>query len=224
VAGDPAGSYFPAMRVLLLGASGMIGQGVLLECLKRAEVTKVLAVGRTSVSQQDPKLEQLIKKDLYDWADVADRLRDIDAVLFCLGVSSGGMSEAEYTKVTYELTMSLAKALPRSVTFCFISGAGADGSAMWARVKRRTEQELLAQGFKAAYCFRPAFIEPMDGIQSKTGSYRVMYKVLWPFFPLFRLFKGTATSTRQLGHAMVEAALKGAPTPVLESTDINAIA
>lgn len=213
------------MRVLLLGGSGMIGQGVLLECLKRAEVTKVLAVGRSPLPQTDPKLENLIKKDLYDWTDVEDRLREVDAVLFCLGVSSGGMSEAEYTKVTYELTMALAKKLPKGVVFCFISGAGTDANSktMWARVKGRTENELLGLGFKGAYCFRPGFIEPKDGIESKTGSYRVLYKVMWPFFPLIRPFKGVATTTRQLGHAMVEVALTGFPKPILESTDINAV-
>lgn len=224
--GTRLGSISPGMRVLLVGGSGMIGQGVLLECLKRAEVSKVISVGRSALPQTDPKLEQLIKKDLYDWTDVADRLRDVDAVLFCLGVSSGGMSEADYTKVTYELTMTLARVLPKSVVFCFISGASTDANskAMWARVKGRTENELLAFGFRGAYCFRPGFIEPMDGIESKTGSYRVLYKIMWPFFPLFRPFKGVATSTRQLGHAMVEVALKGSEKKILESRDINAIA
>ena len=216
------------MRVLLTGGSGMIGQGVLLECLKRADVTKVVAVGRTPLEQKDPKLEDLIKKDLFDWRDVEPQLAGLDAVLFCLGVSSGSMSEADYTKVTYELTMSLARAVRKmspQATFCFISGASTDANSrqMWARVKGRTENELLAMGFKGAYCFRPGFIEPMDGIVSKTPSYRMLYKVLWPFFPLFRLFKGTATTTRQLGHAMVEVAKNGHPKQVLESTDINAI-
>ncbi len=218
------------MRALLFGGSGMIGQGVLRELLQRAEVTKVISVGRTSLEQKHEKLEELLRTDLYDWSGTESAFTGIDAVFFCLGVSSGGMSEAEYTKVSYELPMSVAKALIKTspqATFCFISGAGTDstekGRTMWARVKGKTENELQKVGFKAVYCFRPGYIQPMDGIVSKTPSYRTMYKFTAPLYPLFKGFSSVVTSTRQLGFAMVEVALKGYSKPILESRDLNAV-
>lgn len=218
------------MRVLLLGGSGMIGQGVLRECLQRPEVTEVVSVGRTPLEQQHPKLKELIRKDLFDWSDLEAQLTGIDAVFFCLGVSSGGMSEAEYQKVSSALPLGLARVLKKTspgLTFCFISGAGTDstgkGRTMWARVKGQTENDLQRIGFKAVYCFRPGYIQPMDGIVSKTKSYRLMYQFTSPLYPLIKGLKGLVTSTRQLGFAMVEVALKGFPKPILESADINAV-
>ena len=207
----------------------MIGQGALRECLARPEITEVLSVGRTKLEQQHPRLRELIRPDLYDWTG-AD-LSGIDAVLYCLGVSSSGMSEADYRKVTYDLAVNLATALQKTspgLTFCFISGAGTDstgkGRSMWARVKGQTENALLAMGFKAVHCFRPGYIQPMDGIVSKTPAYRRMYAFTTWMYPLLKAFKGTVTSTRQLGHAMVEVALKGHSKTILESADINAVA
>ena len=222
------------MKVLLFGGSGMIGQGVLRECLQRPEVTEVLSVGRTPLEQKHAKLKDFIRKDLYDWSDAEAQLTGIDAVLFCLGVSSSGMSEADYRKISYDLPLGVAKVLKRTspgLTFCFISGASTDstgkGSTMWARVKGEAEndlQKLVAPGgFKAVYCFRPGYIQPMDGIVSKTASYRLMYKFTGPLYPLFKGLKSMVTSTRQLGHAMVEVALKGYSKPILESVDINAV-
>ena len=218
------------MRVLLFGGSGMIGQGVLRECLARPEVTEVLSVGRTPLEQKHEKLKDLIRKDLYDWSDAEAQLTGIDAVLFCLGVSSGGMSEADYKKVSYDLPMGVAKVLQKTsprLTFCFISGASSDSTGksrtMWARVKGQTENDLQQLGFKGVYCFRPGYIQPMDGIVSKTPSYRLMYKFTGPLYPLFKGLKSMVTSTRQLGHAMVEVALKGYGKPILESADINAV-
>lgn len=218
------------MRALLFGGSGMIGQGVLRELLQRPEVTKVISVGRTGLEQKHEKLEELLRKDLHDWSGTEAAFTGIDAVFFCLGVSSGGLSEAEYTKISYDLTMGVAKALiktsPQAV-FCFISGAGTDssekGRTMWARVKGRTENDLQKVGFKAVYCFRPGYIQPMDGIVSKTPSYRLMYKFTGPLYPLFKGFSSVVTSTRQLGFAMVEVAVKGYPKPILESRDINSL-
>lgn len=208
----------------------MIGQGVLRECLARPEVTKVISVGRTPLEQKHEKLEELLRTDLFDWSSAEAQLTGIDAVFFCLGVSSGGMTEAEYTRLSYELPMSVAKMLITTspqLTFCFISGAGTDssgkGRTMWARVKGRTENELQQVGFKAVYCFRPGYIQPMDGIVSKTPSYRLMYRFTGPLYPLLKGFRSVVTSTRQLGLAMVEVAVKGHPRPILESTDINAI-
>lgn len=218
------------MRALLFGGSGMIGQGVLRELLQRPEVTEVISVGRTPLEQKHPKLKELLRKDLFDWSDCEAQLTGIDAVFFCLGVSSSGMSEADYTKVTYELPLGVAKVLKKTspgLTFCFISGASTDatekGRVMWARVKGRAENALQQIGFKAVYCFRPGYIQPMDGIVSKTPSYRLMYKITSPLYPLFKGVTSQVTSTRQLGFAMVEVALKGFPKPVLASADINSV-
>lgn len=158
-----------------------------------------------------------------------EKLTGIDAVFFCLGVSSSGMSEADYTRVTYELPMGVARVLKKTspgLTFCLISGASTDAksSQMWARVKARTENDLQQLGFKAVYCFRPGYIQPMDGIVSKTRSYRLMYTFTKPLYPLFKGFKSAVTTTRQLGFAMVQVALHGYPKPILESADINAVA
>lgn len=219
----------------------MIGQGVLLECLKRPEVTEVLSVGRTPLEQKHEKLKELLRQDLFDWTGAEAQLTGIDAVFFCLGVSSSGMSEADYTKLTYELPMGVARVLKKTspgLTFCLISGASTDINSrqMWARVKGRIELELQqlrsdaslsgatsSPGFKAVYCFRPGYIQPMDGIVSKTPSYRLMYKFTGPLYPLFKGFKSAVTTTRQLGFAMVQVALKGYPKPILESADINAV-
>ena len=218
------------MRALLFGGSGMIGQGVLRECLLRPEVTEVISVGRTPLEQKHEKLKELLRKDLSDWTGAEEQLTGIDAVFFCLGVSSGGMSEAEYTRLSYELPMNVAQVLKKTspgLTFCFISGAGTDstekGRTMWARVKGRTENALQKLGFKAVYCFRPGYIQPMDGIVSKTPSYRTMYKFTGQLYPLFKGFKKFVTSTRQIGFAMVAVAVKGYPSPILESADINAV-
>ena len=165
---------------------------------------------------------------LFDWSDVEEKLTNIDVVFFCLGVSSGGMSEADYTRLSYDLPMGVARVLKKTspgLTFCFISGAGtnANSKTMWARVKGRTEVELQQLRFKAVYCFRPGYIQPMDGIVSKTPSYRLMYTFLGPLYPLFKGFKGSVTSTQQLGFAMVKVGLNGYPRPILESAEINAV-
>ena len=208
----------------------MIGQGVLLELLKRDEVTKVVSIGRTPLPQQHAKLEHREVKDLTDYSGVGDAFDQVDAVFYCLGISSGGMKEADYRRITYDFTMAAAKAIHAKspqATFCFISGAGTDatgqGRAMWARVKGEAENALQKVGFKAVYCFRPGAIEPNDGIASKTPSYRWMYVVMKPFWPLMRGLTKYVTSTRQLGFAMVEVARRGAPKVVLESVDINAV-
>lgn len=218
------------MKVLLFGGSGMIGQAALRELLLRDEVTKVVAVGRSSLGQTHPKLEEALRKDLHDWSGTDELISGVDAVLWCLGVSSGGMSEAEYTRLTYTLTMDAAKALVAKspqLTFCFISGAAADTTEqqgpMWARVKGKTENELQKVGFKAVYCFRPGYIQPMDGIVSKTPAYRWMYVFSGPLYPLFKGFTKYVTSTRQIGFALVEVALRGFSKPILESVDLNAV-
>lgn len=219
------------MKVILFGGSGMIGQGVLLECLKRSDVTQVLSVGRTPLEQKDPKLQDVLVKDLTDFSSVpAGTFENVDAVLYCLGISSGGMKEADYRRITYDFTMAAAKAIHAkspNATFCFISGASTDSTEqkgpMWARVKGAAENALQKVGFKAVYCFRPGYIQPMDGIQSKTPSYRWMYVFVSWAYPLFKGMTKYVTSTRQLGFAMVEVAKKGFSKVILESDDINAV-
>lgn len=218
------------MKTVLFGASGMLGQAVLLELLARPEVTQVVSVGRSPCGKQHPKLRELLRKDLFDYADVGDAFDGVDAVFFCLGVSSAGMSEADYRRVTVELTLAAAKALHAKspgLVFCFISGAGTDATGtsktMWARVKGEAENALQTVGFRAVYCFRPGFIEPRDGLTSRTASYRILYALLWPLYPVLRAFPKIATTTRQLGFAMVEVARQGHEKKVLESVDINAV-
>lgn len=210
----------------------MIGQGVLRECLSAPDVDSVLVAGRTPLGQPHAKLTEVLRPDLLQWSDVEPQLASIDACFYCLGVSSAGMSEADYTRVTVDFAVALATSLKRAspnATFCFISGASTDGSGtgktMWARVKGQAENALRALGFRRLFLFRPAYIQPMDGIVSKTGSYRMMYAVMAPLYPLWkRLMPRHVTSTRQLGQAMLQVTRKGFAKEILESADINVAA
>ncbi|HEV7501495.1 MAG TPA: NAD(P)H-binding protein, partial [Vicinamibacteria bacterium] len=179
------------MRVVLFGATGMVGQGVLRECLLDPDVESVVAVGRRANGQIHPKLRELVHKDLLDLAPLESELTGLDAAFFCLGITSAGMTEADYTRVTYDITMAAAASLVRlspALTFVFVSGAGADsseqGRTMWARVKGKTENALLRMPFRAVYVLRPAVIQPLHGITSRTGSYRVFYAIARPLFPV----------------------------------------
>ena len=220
------------MKILIFGASGMVGQGVLLASLNAVDVTQVVTVGRGSLKQTHEKLLQIVHSDLMDLSSIEDQLTGFDACFFCLGVSSGGMTQDAYTKLTYDLTLSVANTLARlnpQMTFTYISGSGTDssekGGVMWARVKGRTENALLKLPFKAAYMFRPGIIAPLDGIQSKTTSYRILYKFLAPTLPiLMRLMPNQMLTTRSLGEAMLKAARNGAPKAILEASDINLLA
>lgn len=219
------------MKVILLGGSGMVGQGVLRECLLDPDVEKVLSVGRTRIRQVDPKIEEIIEKNLFDLSKIESRLKGYDACVFTLGVSAFRMSEADYTHLTYDLTLSIATTLARlnpQMTFMYVSGAGTNssetGGQMWARVKGRTENALLKLPFKAAYMFRPGLIQPLHGITSKTAVYRAVYRVMAPLSPLLSRFPGFATTTEKLGRAMLAVAKKGYSKRILESADINAVA
>ena len=220
------------MRVMLFGATGMVGQGVLRECLLDPGVSEVLAVGRSPVvqnAQQNPRLDEIIVADLSNLAGHEAQLFGYDACFFTTGVSSAGMSEEKYTHLTYDLTLSVAKklvSLNPDMTFIYVSGAGTDstekGRTMWARVKGRTENDLLKLPFKAAYMFRPGFIQPLHGIRSKTRLYQLIYDLTAPLMPLLkgRLPK-YITTTEQIGRAMLRVARNGYPRPILESEDIN---
>ena len=217
------------MRVILFGASGMVGQGVLRECLLDPEVTAVLSIVRSSTGQQHAKLHEIVHKNFFDFSSIESKLSGLDACFFCLGVSSAGMSEENYRRITYDITLTAAETLVKlnpHMTFIYVSGAGTDsserGRMMWARVKGQTENALLRLPFKAAYMFRPGVIVPLHGIRSRTMLYRIPYSVLGPLLPLLkRLFPNSVTTTEKLGRAMLIAAKRGAPKPVLESSDIN---
>ncbi len=219
------------MKVMLFGASGMVGQGVLRECLLDDGVEKVLAVGRSASGCTHAKFAEIVLADLTRIADLGSALEGYDACFDSLGASSAGMSEDDYTRQTYELTLTIARALVMrnpGMTFIYVSGAGTDsserGSVMWARVKGRTENALLALPFKAAYMFRPAVIQPLHGVRSKTAVYRVFYAVLGPLMPLLRrAWPQYVTTTEQVGRAMLKVAREGAPKRVLETSDINAL-
>ncbi|CAN5725736.1 epimerase [soil metagenome] len=220
------------MRVLIFGASGMVGQGVLRECVQDAAVIDVLCVGRSALPRVSGKVKELVCGDLFDLTTVEGQLAGFDACFFCLGVSSGGMSEPEYRRLTYDLTLSIARTLVRlnpGMIFEYVSGASTDstekGSTMWARVKGQTENALLGLGFKGAYMFRPGMIQPLDGIQSKTKSYRILYSILGPLLPLLkRLFPKYVTSTQEVGRAMIAVAKHGYAKTVIEADEIGAIA
>jgi uncharacterized protein YbjT (DUF2867 family) len=219
------------MNVILFGATGMLGQGVLRECLLDPDVERIVSVGRSATGQQHPKLRELIQRDLFDYSAIEGDLSGLDACFFCLGVSSVGMSEDAYRRVTHDLTIAAARTLVRlnpNMTFLFISGAGADsserGRSMWARVKGQTENELLRMPFQAAYMLRPGVIVPLHGIKSRTTVYRVSYIVLAPLLPLLKAaFPRSILTTEQLGRAMLKIAKQGAPKPVLEAADISRV-
>ena len=219
------------MRVIIFGASGMVGQGVLRECLLDSEIEYVLSVGRTPITQKHQKLREVIVPDVADLSAISNELSGFDACFFPLGVSSAGMSEERYTKLTYDLTIAVANSLVRlnpGMTFVYVSGVHTDsteqGKAMWARVKGRTENALLRM-FKSAYMFRPGIIQPMHGIKSRTTSYRILYAIAGPVIPLLRKFyPGYVSTTEQVGRAMINVARRGYPKRILEPGDIEAAA
>lgn len=220
------------MNVIIFGATGMVGQGVLRECLRDAAVQRILLIGRTASAVRDAKVTEIVHKDLTDYSPIANELAGYDACFFCLGVSAAGMSESDYRRITYDLTLAAARALVAAnpaMTFIYVSGTGTDSTeksrAMWARVKGATENALLALPFKAAYMFRPGYIQPLHGIKSKTSLYAAMYAVVAPIYPLLRLALGKyMTTTEVLGRAMLQAAKHGAPKRMIENTDIAGLA
>jgi uncharacterized protein YbjT (DUF2867 family) len=219
------------MKVILFGATGMVGQGVLRECLLDPDVESILVVGRSSVAQQHAKLREIVRSDLFDLSALETDLRGFEACFFCPGVSSAGMKEDLYRRVTYDLTLAVASTLARlnpGMAFIYVSGAGTDsserGRMMWARVKGATENALLRLPFKAAYMFRPAAIVPLHGIKSKTKVYRALYAAIGPLLPLLYVAAPKyVTTTEQLGRAMIRVAKDGVPNPVLENRQINSI-
>ena len=218
------------MNVLIFGATGMVGQGVMRECMAAPDVEKVLTVGRTRTGQQHPKLQELVHAEMWDFANVEAELANFDACFFCIGVTSSGMSEQKYTHLTYDMTVAVASTLARlnpQMVFVYVSGAGADSSEtsriMWQRVRGKTENALLKLPFRGVYIFRPGMIQPV-GVQSKTTSYRWFYSLTKPLLPILRsMLPDQILSTPQVGQAMLASVRHGAPKRVLESPDINAL-
>jgi uncharacterized protein YbjT (DUF2867 family) len=216
------------MNVLLFGATGMVGQGVLRECLLDREVRVVQTVGRIAIGTQHEKLREIVHGDLWNYAAIESNLSNFDACYFCLGVSSSGMNETDYERVTYGIVVAAADVLCRlnpRMTFIYISGAGTDsserGRIMWARIKGKTENALLRLPF-AAYMFRPGFIEPLYGARSKTAAYRVFYLFTKPLLPVLRrAFPNYVLTTQQIAAAMLNVTRNGYPRKILESKDIR---
>ncbi|MES2016304.1 MAG: NAD-dependent epimerase/dehydratase family protein [Pseudomonadota bacterium] len=218
------------MNVLIFGATGMVGQGVLRECLQAPDVELVQTVGRTPVGQQHPKLRELVHAEMWHYDSVETELTDFDACFFCIGQSAAGMSEKAYVHLTQDLTMAVASTLVRlnpAMVFIYVSGAGADSNSkiMWERVRGETEHALLKLPFRGVYIFRPGMIQPLDGIKSKTAAYRIFYTLTKPLLPLLRsALPRHILSTRQLGQAMLAVVRGGARRRVLESADISKLA
>jgi uncharacterized protein YbjT (DUF2867 family) len=219
------------MNVILFGATGMVGQGILRECLLDPDVQQILSIVRSPSGQHDPKLRELVHINFFDYSDIESEITGFDACLFSLGVSSAGMDEAKYTHLTYDLTLAAATTLAKlnpQMTFIYISGAHTDstekGRSMWARVKGKTENDLLKLRFRAAYMFRPGIIQPLHGIRSKTKLYQFFYTALNPVLSLLRsTFPQSITTTEQLGRAMLRVIKEGFPRPILESKDITTL-
>jgi uncharacterized protein YbjT (DUF2867 family) len=215
------------MKVILFGGTGMVGQGVLRECIADFAVEQVMLVVRRPAGVSSPKVAELVHEDFFDWAGAEDHFAGFDACFFCLGVSAIGMTEAEYRKTTYDLTLGVAEMLARVgslKTFVYVSGQGtnASGRQMWARVKGATENALIAMPFPQVFCFRPGYIQPLHGIRSKVGWYNGIYAVLsWAYPLLRRIAPGMLTSTEELGRAMLAVTCKGYPKRILETADIN---
>jgi uncharacterized protein YbjT (DUF2867 family) len=219
------------MNVLLFGATGMVGQGVLRECLLDTDVHQVQTIGRSKSAVQHAKLREIIHQDLWNYTAIETDLSGFDACFFCLGVSSFRMKEDAYEHLTYDLTMAAATTLARlspKMTFIYVSGAGTDssekGPSMWARIKGKTENSLLRLPFEAAYMFRQGVIQPLHGVRSKTASYRLLYALAKPLLPLLRwAFPDAVLTTEEVGLAMLIVAKRGASAQILETTDIRAL-
>lgn len=217
------------MKVLIFGATGMVGQGVLRECLLDPDIEGVLTLGRTTGGVTHPKLREILRADLLDYSNIEADLRGLDACFFCLGVSAAGLSEERYERVTYGIAVAAAETLCRlnpGMTFIYVSGAGTDsserGRAMWARVKGKTENAILRLPFRGAYMFRPGVIQPMHGERSKTAAYRIGYSFANPLLPLLRrLFPRSVLTTEEVGRAMIHVARRGAPKRILETGDMK---
>ncbi|MFF2482296.1 NAD-dependent epimerase/dehydratase family protein [Paenibacillus sp. NPDC058071] len=216
------------IRAIVTGVTGMVGEGVLHECLQHPDVESVLVLGRRPCGVVHPKLKEIVRNDLFELDEVEEELRGYNACYFCLGVSSVGMKEADYSRISYDLTLSVAERLVRlnpDMTFCYVTGSGTDstekGKVMWARVKGRAENHLLRLGFRDAYMFRPGFIQPTEGMKN---VHRYYSYIRWLYRPMKRLMPNSATTNREIGLAMINAVIYGSDKKVLDNIDISKLA
>lgn len=218
--------------VIIFGASGMVGKGVLLECLESQQISRVLVIGRSSCGVTSPKLEEIIHKDFTDYSSIKESLTGYDACFFTLGVSVVGLNEEQYTRITHDFTIETARVLKElnpELTFCYVSGQGTDstekGRSMWARVKGKTENALLNMGFKRAYMFRPGFIQPKKGVKSKVWWYQAIYDVFGIFYPILKTLAPKAiTSTDRVGLSMISILEHDPGKNIIDPSDINELA
>ena len=218
------------MKVVIFGATGMVGKGVLLESLEDARVEHVLLVSCHPTDVSHPKIREIVHADFTEFRSIQTTFADLDACFYCLGVTVVGLNESQYYHLTYDLTLAAATALASvtagRLTFCYVSGEGTDsterGRTMWARVKGKTENALLGLPFKAAVMFRPGYIQPLRGLRSKTRWYQALYDVMGPFYPILRrLLPRYVTTTVNIGRAMIHVAATGSSKQILSSADIN---
>ncbi|WP_216595873.1 NAD-dependent epimerase/dehydratase family protein [Flammeovirga sp. OC4] len=217
------------IKAIITGATGMVGKGVLLECLESNDVEKVLIIVRESTGIKHPKLSEIIHKDFSDFSTIIPQMTDYDACYFCLGISSAGISNEKYHEITFDLTMHFAEiVLPLNpeMTFCYVSGAGTatgeDSSMNWANVKGKTENAILKMPFNQSYMFRPGFIQPEKGVTSKVPLYKAIYLFVSPLFSILdKLFPKSITTTSRLGKAMISVVKNGYSETYLENHDIN---
>lgn len=215
------------MKVIITGSTGMVGKGILLECLEHSNITQVLIINRNSLAIEHPKLKEVLLKDFMQMNTLKGDLKGYDACFHCMGISAVGLSEEKYAEITYDMTMALVDVLYElnpKMTFNYVSGTGTDssekGRTMWARVKGKTENMILKKGFADAYMFRPGVIVPEKGIKSRTGWYNAAYVVMRPFFGMMKKSKNITTTTR-IGQAMIKTLTHPIDLKILHNPDIN---
>lgn len=217
-------------KVIITGSTGMVGRSTLNECLTNDKVAQILVINRRTVGLTHPKLKEIIHSDFFDFSSLKNELVGYDACFHCMGVTSVGKNEAEFTKFTFDITKSLVDtcyAANSNMVFNYVSGAGTDstekGSTMWARVKGKTENYILNKGFKDAYMFRLGALIPEGKVSSGTSWYKFLYIVLKPFYPLIKKLKSVTTSSK-FGKAMINTVDANQELKYLEGGDINAMA
>jgi len=220
------------LKVIITGSTGMVGKGVLLECLERPEIESILLINRKSIGMDHEKIKEILQKDFLNFSALREAFKGYDACYYCMGVSSFRMKEREYNEITYKMTLHLAKLLSDvnpKMSFCYVSGQGTDstgaGKSMWARVKGKTENAILKLPFKSAFLFRPGFIRAKKGVKSKTPLYNNLYSVIKVFIPLVKLISpNSITSNEEVGKAMIYTTLHGSEYTILHNKEINELA
>lgn len=221
-----------SIKVIITGSTGMIGKGILYECLENPSISSILLINRTSIEMEHEKIKEILIEDFHNLSPFRDVLSGYDACYYCLGVSSYRMKEKEYNEITYKMTLHLAKLLSDinpDLSLCYVSAVGSDsseqGRSMWARVRGKTENAILKLPLKSAYLFRPGYVQPMKGIKSKTSMYTTMYTIVKPFYPIFKyLIPNKVTTTSAIGKAMIYTSLHGSDKTILYNKDINELA